>query len=142
MKILAALLAESVSANPDGTFNVERGGLTDFYAQPPILVGRPFALKMGVMVRLEAEAAEVDRVPRVIFAVYFENERIVESPQLPVGFRLAPNEPRSFCNVLVDLRCAVPRPGRGFVEITVDDARALPLHFAVRPPPPGILRPA
>jgi hypothetical protein len=135
VKILAALLARSVRINTDGTFDVEGGGLVDFVAQLPILVGMPFALQMGILVRLEAGADEVDQVPRVMLAVYFEDERITESPQFPIAFGLAAGEPRAFTNVLFNTQLLVPSLGRGFVEIPVDDARALPLHFTLKMPP-------
>jgi len=80
MRLDALLLADAVSAPPDGKFYIHGGGFTRFTV--PVL---PFTTQLGVFIRLELDEADITKQHLFKFSMTDPEEAFVLLPQELAG---------------------------------------------------------
>ena len=132
MKLRAAFLAREALANPDGTFNVTGGGVTDFQLDRGLILGAPIRLNFAVVLRLELDEGEIERFLPIDLEVRHQGQRI-GGGTLPLVGRRIPGEVRYYHNAILNMTVDVPRPGDGEIRFSWEGGLASipPLHFRV-----------
>ena len=132
MKLRAAFLARSAKVNADGTFDVEGGGATDFFLTQGLIIGAPIRLTFAILLRLEVDESEIERLVPINLDLMFEGQRL-GGGMLPLVGRKVAGETRYYHNAVLNLTVDVPRPGDGEVRFTWEQGLASipPLHFRV-----------
>jgi hypothetical protein len=128
VNLRAAFLAEQALQNPDGTFMVWRGGITDFN-----VIQFPALIHAVMILRLEADAAEARQLHALRVRVVHDG---LQAPwhESPIAFKdpQAP-ETTSYLNMLVNLNVGFSRPGTGRIEVALNVVESIPpLVFAVK----------
>ena len=133
MNLRAAFLAREAVNQPDGTFDIVGGGITDFHLQGGHVLGRPIRLTFAVVVRLELTAEEAGQLRPLQMVVMFEGRQIAPGTTVPLVARPVPNEPRLYHNVIMNMTIDVPGPGDGYLLFTWEAGLvSVPrLHFRV-----------
>jgi hypothetical protein len=132
VNLRAAFLARSATANLDGTFDVSGGGVTEFQLIQGVILGAPIRLQFAVVLRLEVDEAEVERLIPINLDVFHEGRRI-GGGMLPLVGRRIPGETHYYHNAILNMTIDVPRPGDGQVRFSWESGLAsIPaLHFRV-----------
>lgn len=132
MNLRAAFLARSVTVNPDGTFDVRGGGVTDFQLSQGMILGQPIRLEFAVVLRIEVDEHEVQQLIPIQLDIIHDGQRI-GGGMLPLVGRAMPGEQRYYHNAILNMTVDVPRPGEGQIRFTWEAGLAsIPaLHFRV-----------
>jgi hypothetical protein len=120
MNLRAVFLARKATANADGTFEVEGGGVTEFFLSGGFVLGAPIRLQFGVVLRLEVDEDEVDQLRPVDMTLMFEGNPLGPVHNIPLMARRIPGETRYHLNVILNLTVDVPRTGEGYLQFAWD----------------------
>jgi hypothetical protein len=132
MKLRAAFLARGATPNSDGTFDVKGGGVTHFQFAHGMILGAPIHLNFAVVLRLELDSDEIERLLKVHLEIRHEGRRLGGGVLPMVGSRV-PGETRYYHNAILNMNVDVPRPGDGEIRFSWEGGLAtIPaLHFRV-----------
>jgi hypothetical protein len=137
MRLNALLLADSVTAPPDGKFYVHGGGLTRL-----IVPGLPFLVPLGALARPEIEEREMGESHEFAFVLIDPNGQQVEglphfTAPFPPGtaYDLAPGEQR-FVVLALNMTVAVTDSGLYTFDFRVDGVTmgSIPLPVTIVAP--------
>lgn len=120
MNLRSAFLAQKAVANPDGTFDVVRGGITDFAPTGGVILGRPFHLEFALVVRVELSVEEVEQLQVIQMQVVFQDEPLGEPASLPMAAPIVPGERRYHHNLIMNMKVDVPTTGEGYIHLSWD----------------------
>ena len=132
MNLRAAFLARSATANPDGSFDIVGGGVTEFQLNQGLILGAPIRLQFATFLRLELDETEIEQLVPISLELLFEGQPLGSTTVPFVGRRIA-GESRYYHNAILSMTIDVPRPGNGEIRVTWDGGLATipPLHFRV-----------
>ena len=123
---MAAFLADSVRDHGDGTFDVRRGGVTDF-----MVGGLPGLAHCMMVARIQLDAAEVQDLHHVGLHVMHNGKEIGPWVQWPLASRVVDTSRDSYLNVMVELNLIFAELGDGYIEAVLDSEVRLP-HMQFR----------
>jgi hypothetical protein len=131
MKSMAAFLADAAVDHGDGTFDVQRGGITDFF-----VAGIPGAAHFMMFVRVQLDATEAANLHHVAIHVMLNGQEIAPWVRWPLAVRSADTTRDSYFNLMVTFDIILPALGDGYIEAVLDDEIRLPhMQFRVGPIP-------
>ena len=135
MNLRAAFLARTATSRPDGTFDVQGGGITDFEIRQGLIIGAPLRLEFSLVLRLELDVDEIEQLQAVRVQIMYEGEER-GSGEVPLVGRRVPGETFYYHNLIVQFVVDVPRPGAGYLLLTWDGGLvSIPrIHFRVGRP--------
>jgi hypothetical protein len=114
----AHFLADSAQVNPDGTFSVQRAGITDISAQ-----SWPALARLTLITRIVMDVEDAAHLHQMSFRIWHETEGELTAWRQPVAAKVVDvNRPISL-NVVGNLEFRVPGPGKIGIETTIDDMR-------------------
>jgi hypothetical protein len=112
----AAFLADRAQANPDGTFMVWRGGITQVESS-----AFPAPVNLTLVLRLEADREDAEALHEFGMRIMLGEHEIGPWRTLPLALRVPEGEDRVYLNMVMDLRFVVQEPGVAVLESMVDD---------------------
>ena len=129
MKSMAAFLADAAIDHGDGTFDVRRGGLTDFF-----LAGLPGVVHFMMFVRVQLDPTEAANLHYVAIHVMLNGQEIAPWVRWPLAMRSVDPTRDSYFNLMVTFDIGLPAMGDGYIEAVLDDEIRLPhMQFRVSP---------
>ncbi|SRR6266571_3864293 len=128
IRLQACFLADRAIANPDGTFMVWRGGISNSFSSV-----FPAPLQYALVLRLELDEESARDLHSVGIRILFNDVEIAPTQTAPVAVAPPPaGEQFSYFTLLANLRLAVGSPGTGEIQVRVDEDIAGPrLRFTV-----------
>ncbi|MGH7765074.1 MAG: DUF6941 family protein [Candidatus Dormibacteraceae bacterium] len=131
----AAFLADRGQANPDGSFMVWRGGITEVATS-----SFPAPINLTMILRMQADREDAETLHEFGMRIELDGREIGPWRQVPIALRVPEGEPRVYLNMINELRFIVQEAGAVTIEAMVDDRPLPPLHLRVRaaPQPPAV----
>lgn len=122
MKLLAALVADRIRDNGDGTIDVTRAGITEIYADR-----YPALVSFGYLIRLELDSGEAASLHRLRLDVSHQGRAIGPSLISPIVAKVPGANQPLYVNLLNQLQFPIGGPGEIVLAAWVDDDLAVPL---------------
>ena len=128
----AAFLADHGQANPDGTFMVWRGGITQFASN-----SFPAPINLTMILRIEADREDAQTLHEYGMHILLGGREIGPWRTVPIALRVPEGQDHVYLNMINELRFVVQEAGTVTIESMMDD-RPLPtlrLRVAQTPQP-------
>ena len=124
---MAAFLADDAEEHGDGTFDVRRAGITDFFVG-----GLPGAASFTMVVRIQLDTGEAQQLHHVAIHVMLNGQEIGPWVRWPLATRVTDPTRDAYYNLFVKFTLLLPAEGDGYIEAVLDDDIRLPhLQFRV-----------
>jgi len=126
MKSMAAVLADAAIDHGDGTFDIRRGGITDFFVR-----GLPGLAHFTMFVRVQLDPVEAANLHYVAIHVMLNGQEVAPWVRWPLAIRSVDPSRDSYFNLMVAFTMVFPAMGDGYIEAVLDDEVRLP-HMQFR----------